>query len=166
MARDPRRARTLKQAEEATQQAAELAALAAELSQAVTMADVAQALAGRLRQALGAKLAVLVEAVPGRSALRYVNLHDVPEELARQWPELDATDDSPAVRAWRTGKPVFFADPDVMDAELPHLAVTRAAAGTGACLATPLITGGKVTGVLTVTWPEPQQPWRTSCSKQ
>jgi PAS domain S-box-containing protein len=146
-----------KQAEEAAGQAAELAALAAELSHAVTVADVAQALAERLRQAVGAKLAVLVEADPGRPALRYVNMHDVPEDLARQWPELDATDDSPAVRAWRSGKPVFFANPQTMDAELPHLAATRAAAGTGACLATPLITGGIVTGVLTVTWPEPQQ---------
>ena len=31
------------------------------------------------------------------------------------------------------------------------------AAGTGSCLAEPLITGGKVTGVLTATWPEPRQ---------
>lgn len=146
-----------KQAEEAARQAAELAALAAELSQAVTVADVAQALADRLRQAMGAKLVVLVEADPERPALRYVNLHDVPQELARQWPELDATADSPAVRAWRSGKPVFLPDPHTMDAELPHLAAARTAAGTGACLATPLITGGKVTGVLTVTWPEPQQ---------
>ena len=145
------------QAKEAAQQAAELAALAAELSQAVTVADVAQALAGWLRRAVGAKLAILVEADPRRPVLRYVNLHDVPDEVTRQWTELDATLDSPAVRAWRSGKPVFFADPQTIDAQFPHLAAARIAAGTGSCLAEPLITGGKVTGVLTATWPEPRQ---------
>jgi PAS domain S-box-containing protein len=145
------------QAREAAQQAAELAALAAELSQAVTVADVAQALAGWLRRAVGAKLAILVEADPRRPVLRYVNLHDVPDEVTRLWTELDATHDSPAVRAWRGGKPVFFADPQTIDAQFPHLAAARAAAGTGSCLAAPLITGGKVTGVLTATWPEPRQ---------
>lgn len=145
------------QIEEAARQAAELAALAAELSHAVTVAEVAQALAGWLRRAVGVKLAILVETDPRRPVLRYVNLHDVPDEVTRQWTELDATLDSPAVRAWRSGKPAFFADPQAIDAEFPHLAAARAAAGTGSCLAVPLVSGGKVTGVLSVTWPEPQR---------
>jgi serine phosphatase RsbU (regulator of sigma subunit)/anti-sigma regulatory factor (Ser/Thr protein kinase) len=144
------------QAEEAAQQAAELAALAAELSQAVTVAEVAQALAGWLRRAVGVKLAILVEADQRRPVLRYVNLYDVPDEVTRQWTELDATHDSPAVRAWRSGKLVFFADPQTIDTEFPHLAAARMAAGTGSCLAVPLFSVGKVTGVLSVTWPEPR----------
>jgi PAS domain S-box-containing protein len=140
-----------RQAREAGQQAAELAALTAELSQAVTVAEVAQALAGWLRRAVGAKLAILVEADPRRPVLRYVNLDDVPDEVTRLWTELDATLDSPAVRAWRGGKPVFFADPQAIDAQFPRLAAARMAAGTGSCLAAPLISGGKVTGVLTAT---------------
>jgi PAS domain S-box-containing protein len=146
-----------RQVEEAARQAAELAALAAELSHAVTVAEVAQALAGWLRRAVGVKLAILVETDPRRPVLRYVNLHDVPDEVTRQWTELDGTLDSPAVRAWRSGKPAFFADPHAIDAEFPHLAAARMAAGTGSCLAVPLVSGGKVTGVLSVTWPEPQQ---------
>jgi PAS domain S-box-containing protein len=144
------------QAEEAAQQAAELAVLAEELSQAVTVAEVAQALGGWLRRAVGVKLAILVEADTRRPVLRYVNLHDVPGEVTQQWTELDATFDSPAVRAWRGGKQVFFANPQTIDAEFPHLAASRIAAGTGSCLAAPLIIGRKITGVLTVTWPEPR----------
>jgi len=145
------------QAKEAARQAAELAALAAELSQAVTVAEVAQALAGWLRRAAGVKLAILVEADPRRPVLRYVNLRDVPDEITQQWSELDATLDSPAVRAWRSGRQVFFADPQTIEAEFPALAAARMAADTGSCLAMPLITAGKVSGVLTVTWSEPQQ---------
>ncbi len=145
------------QVEEAARQAAELAVLAAELSHVVTVDGVAQALAGWLRRAVGVKLAILVETDPRRPVLRYVNLHDVPDEVTRQWTELDATLDSPAVRAWRGGTPAFFTDPQVIDAEFPHLAAARMAAGTGSCLAVPLIIGGKVTGVLSVTWPEPQR---------
>jgi serine phosphatase RsbU (regulator of sigma subunit) len=81
----------------------------------------------------------------------------MPEEMARQWTEFDARLDSPAVRAWHGGKPVFFGDPEALDAQFPHLAAARTDAGIGSCLAAPLIAAGKVTGVLAVTWTEPRQ---------
>lgn len=145
------------QAEAAARQAAELAALAAALAQAATVTEVAQALAPHLRRAVGASLATIIEAVPHREVLRFVDLQGVPAEVVRHWVEFDATLDSPAVRAWHTGQPVFFGDPESLDAQFPHLAPARAESGAGSCLAAPLIAGGKVTGVLAVTWPEPRQ---------
>ena len=144
-------------AEAAAQRVAELAALAAALSQAATVTEVAQALATHLRQAVDANMATIIEAVPHRGVLRFVALQGVPEEVSRQWTEFDASLDSPAVRAWRGGEPVFFGDPEDLDAEFPHLAAVRADTGTGSCLAAPLITAGKAIGVLAVSWPEPRQ---------
>jgi PAS domain S-box-containing protein len=144
-------------AEAVAQRVAELAALTAALAQAATVAEVARALTAHLRQAVDANLATIIEAVPRRAVLRFVDLQGVPEELYREWGEFDASLDSPAVRAWRGGEPVFFGDPEALDAEFPHLAAIRADTGTGSCLAAPLITAGKVTGVLAVTWAEPRQ---------
>jgi PAS domain S-box-containing protein len=146
-----------REAEQVAQRAAELAALAAALAQAARVTEVAQALAVPLRRAVSASLATLIEADQAREVLRFADLPGVPEEVARQWAEFDASVDSPAARAWHAREPVFFGDPDALDREFPHLAGVRAAAGTGSCLAVPLITGGEVTGVLAVTWPGPRQ---------
>lgn len=144
-------------AEAAARQAAELAALAAALGQAATVTEVAQVLRPHLRQAVGANMATIIEAVPRRGVLRFVDLQGMPTEVARQWTEFDARLDSPAGRAWRGANPVFFGDPKTLDTEFSHLAAARTDAGIGSCLAAPLITGGKVTGVLAVTWTEPRQ---------
>jgi PAS domain S-box-containing protein len=102
-------------AEAAARRVAELAALAAALAHAATVTEVVQALMAHLRQAVGADLATIIEAVPGRAVLRFVGPQGVPEEVFRQWGEFDASLDSPAVRAWRGGEPVF-GDPEALDA--------------------------------------------------
>jgi GAF domain-containing protein len=143
------------QAEAAARRAAELASLAAALGQAATVGEVAQALGVRLRQAVDARVASIIEVRADQGVLRYVQMEGIPEEVVREWPEFSLSGDSPAVRAWRSREPVFYASPEAMDRDFPQLARSRAAAGTGSYLAVPLITGGQVTGLLVVTWAGP-----------
>jgi len=145
------------QAQAAAERGAVLASLAAALSHAATTTEVAEALGVQLRRSTGANLATIIEVDPARPVLRFMDLRDMPEEVARQWAEFDTSLDSPAVRAWRGRAPAFYRSPPVLDEEFPHLAAVRAAAGVGSCLATPLITGRQVTGVLAIAWPEPHR---------
>lgn len=145
------------QAQEAAERATALTALAAALSHAATTAEVAQALGVQLRRSTGANLATIIEADPAKAVLRFMDLREMPDEVAGQWAEFDTSLDSPAARAWRGRVSAFYSSPQELDEEFPHLAAVRAAAGVGSCLATPLITGRQVTGVLAVAWPGPRR---------
>jgi PAS domain S-box-containing protein len=102
------------QAQAAAERGAVLASLAAALSHAATTTEVAEALGVQLRRSTGANLATIIEVDPARPVLRFMDLRDMPEEVARQWAEFDTSLDSPAVRAWRGRAPAFHPHPQTL----------------------------------------------------
>jgi PAS domain S-box-containing protein len=132
-----------------------LAALATDLARDITVSEVARTLTGHVRRSLGASGAVILDVLPDGQAMRRVLTDGIAEPAATDYAEFATTLDAPATRAWRRRELIFYPGPEAFDEAFPHLAGVRAGGGVSALLATPLISGGQVTGVLTAYWAAP-----------
>lgn len=134
-----------------------LAALATDLARDIAVSDVARTLISHVRRSLGASGAVILDVLPGGQAMRRVLSDGIAGPAAHDYAEFATTLDAPATRAWRSRELISYPDPEAFDEAFPGLAGIRAAGEVSALLATPLITGDQVTGVLTVYWAAPHE---------
>ncbi len=125
----------------------------AELSRALTVADVAAVVVGTARSQLGARSAALCT-VAG-DELEIVEAVGYPSEVMTHWRRFPLDADLPASEAVRTGRPTFLRSPAERDALYPVFG-SSPVVGDDAFAMTPLGTDGPV-GCLIFGFPEARE---------
>ncbi|SNS34434.1 SpoIIE family protein phosphatase [Actinacidiphila glaucinigra] len=125
--------------------------LAATLTEAIGVRDVADQAADQLLPAFGAQALALMTAEDGR--LRIIGHRGYPSELMERFDAAPLTSDTPAVRAMTTGVPGFFPTFAELRRAYPP-AVHQDGMGSWAFL--PLITSGRPVGSLVLAYERPR----------
>jgi signal transduction histidine kinase len=145
-------------AEVAVHRIATLQSLTGALSEAVTLAQVADVIVGEGVSSLGAQMGALFLVDVGAEAVDLVAQRGMPPAMAAALDRLPITAATAAVAsAISTGKPVWLAGREQVRAACPEIARRLAGEHEPAALAAlPLAAGGRVVGVLGLCFDEPE----------
>jgi PAS domain S-box-containing protein len=140
--------RDISERKRATDRVRRLHAVAAALSEALTVADVARVTVEQGVGALGATAGSLSLLTEDGSALEMAGHVGYPEDVIRNWQRYPLDAPIPLTDAVRTATPVYMASPEERVRRYPILASVRANEDTRASACVPLLVGGRAVGVL------------------
>ncbi|MEV1143194.1 SpoIIE family protein phosphatase [Micromonospora sp. NPDC049799] len=131
------------------QRARRLQRFTAALAQALTVDDVVEAVVSTGVRAAGADVAGVALLDERGTRIDFVPSTAASGEPPARWVGVDRDADHPVAEALRTGRPIFFPDPQALISRYPDLAATRDQTGDHAIAVIPLRGRGTAAGVLT-----------------
>jgi PAS domain S-box-containing protein len=130
--------------------------ITASLSQALTPQQVADVVMQQGIEAIGASAGSVVLLVEQGTALQILQTIGYPESMVDRWSSFPIDAPIPLAETARTGEPLFLETDAAMLAKYPHLADSIAKTGNQAFVCLPLITEGRLLGVMGLSFAKPQ----------
>jgi signal transduction histidine kinase/PAS domain-containing protein len=142
-------------AEAARSRTVHLYALAAALSMATTMPDVATAVVTHSADVFGAVGVVIARLNAAGDGLEIMQVEGMPNETRDAWQHIAASERVPLADVVRTGDAMFLESPGEWAARYPRLVPLLAITGHAANAVAPLIVDGRILGALGVAFDRP-----------
>ena len=130
------------------------AGLTEALSDAVSTQQVADVVLDVSRTFLGASYATVMLLDRDERTISFLRLLPVPEEVARLMAQIPPGAASPTVEALNERRPLFHGSLEEYLSDYPRLRAATEALGVQALANLPLVTGGRVLGLISLAWTE------------
>jgi serine phosphatase RsbU (regulator of sigma subunit)/anti-sigma regulatory factor (Ser/Thr protein kinase)/transcriptional regulator with GAF, ATPase, and Fis domain len=127
--------------------------MTADLSNALTRADVAEVVAAGVMATVDADGTTIGIVQEDRQLLRTLAWKGYPEEVVERWLETPLDDEMPGVHAVRRGEPRFYGSFEELHEKFPALS-REGAGGHDSFFFVPLVAGGRANGLLAASWAE------------
>ncbi len=128
-----------------------------ELADALNVSQVAAIVQRQARAALDTYFAVVGLVDTASGTVRFQPSDAIPEDFAEVWNDIPLTRRVPVTEVTRRGMAAFYETRAELLEEYPDLAEVVALVGNAAFATMPLVAGGRVMGVLSVSWPTERQ---------
>jgi PAS domain S-box-containing protein len=145
-----------READTARERTAGLQALTAALSQASTVAEVAEAIVAHADSILGAVGIVVASPTADADYLELVCASHMPNELRDAWKKFPISDPVPIGSVARTGEPLYIGSREQLQALYPNMVESFEVAGHHASSVLPLMLNDRLHGVMGAAFETPQ----------
>lgn len=125
------------------------------LGEAMTVAEVAEAILQHSREALGSLFGGVALVSESGDTVRFVSLDPLPDATQAAWSEVPVGVDAPLGDVVRQREVLFHSCRPELLSRYPHLAETLDTARAHAFANLPMVAAGQVVGCLSLSWAEP-----------